>query len=469
LDSPALRDLVANYVLRGRRFQLRLGLTPVPEGEWPALFTGVIDNIRYWTDGLGATLTGADVQRFTKKDVFNVLPVLRLLSAVDDTPGQVATLETDSAGLGWTQGPTLVDVKIEQELVKATLSGASITLDLRGQFGTTPAPHAIGRQVQEIIIVQGNPADVARDLLLGGPLVPNSSRNALNLESQWFNAGSFTNASAETGGVLVRFFVDKPIEGKRFIESELFRLIGGYPYVRGDGTYGLKLAEPPLPEETLAVFNDDNVVGLPKVNLNFQRQFNRIVWLYDYNVITNEFESVQIDNDIPSQQRHAAASGGDGIFSKQIATKGIRTTLGGPSFLTDFAQRLFARYAEAPLAFSVDAFVSTFHVEPGDLVLFESTKAIDPRTGTRGIGPLTLEVIARGPDFGSGLISFELLYTPFSGRYGKLAPVLQPSFLDPSTTQAQRDRYVFLSHPISTSDPVQTPTMSDGSPGYKLQ
>lgn len=141
-------------------------ISTVDAGQGKVTFTiaGPENNLRgsafaKGTSKLAATLSDSATTSLTisSDDISNFIPVLE---TGDPTPLPSAPPELDDV-LTFS-----AYVKINDEIIKYSYArGAQLFTLTRGQFGTTPASHAIGDDVETIFEVGGNPIFIALNLL----------------------------------------------------------------------------------------------------------------------------------------------------------------------------------------------------------------------------------------------------------------------------------------------------------------
>ena len=475
LVSAELLDTVSNYVLKGKRATIKAGFRDVDPAEWTTVQTNIVDDRDQWPDGLGYDISTSSPDRLEKRQVFAVL------STAINGGTAVTASSTSAITVASTTGfPTSGHIKLENEVIKytsttATTFAGTIT---RAQLGTVAAAHGDKSSVTEVFLLghthqvpyTGHPVDIALQVLVstGGTTLSVydklPARHGLGIDPDFIDFAAFAAVKTELTGVAYEFWIDKSVDAKQWLEQEIYKPNGMYQVIKGDGRISLKLFEPPEPDDDLVELTDDNIVGLPRIAGNFQRQYNQLIWRFDWSLDGDKFLGSRVEDNTESQAKYGK------LYTMPIEARGLRTkfsdgTAGNAAAIaTARSGRLFTRYAEPPASVSFDGLYSTFHIEPGDLVTFVSSFALDHKKGRRGFGTYVLEIVSKSMNFAKGIMSFEALYTPFAGaRYGQWGRVGDPDYL--SATQGDRDTYVFIGSSAVNPDGE----MSNGDDPYRYQ
>jgi hypothetical protein len=122
--------------------------------------------------------------------------------------------------------------------------------------------------------------------------------------------------------------------------------------------------------------------------------------------------------------------------------KGVRSEYSGQSLAIARSERYFTRFGEAPIEPEALGTFATLGVEVGDLVLFSSRRAKDPKTGEPGVGPLTVQVLGKSMDFEASAMRFRMQYAFANFRYGRIPPTTVPNYA--SAEPAQKSTYIFM-------------------------
>ena len=259
-------------------------------------------------------------------------------------------------------------------------------------------------------------------------------------------------------GYLFDFNFTQPVEAKQFLEFEVFHPLGGYAVILADGRMSPRFFVPPYSFAGLASLNERNVTALPGVKPN--PMINQVTFRMDYD--GSQFQTELLFLSSPSLQQFGLA--GENI----IESKGLKLERGGASLAGITANRIFQRYGGmnpvtgsprggAPTIGVTSQFMN-LTIEVGDFVYFSHPLLPNLETGTRGIYNRIMEVMDKQPNYTQGNMAYQLLDTGWMGTkaLSLIAPQGTPAWSPASN--AQRERYMFLSQEA-------THTYSDGTPG----
>lgn len=300
--------------------------------------------------------------------------------------GQYQIVSIDSNNLG-TDNVLIVDQDLNYELASSTLR-----VSFRSQFDVLPVAAGIKLDPKNVDV-----------------------RNHLDLRDVYFFDASFT----------LRFLIQEQVNGKEFIERELYYPLSAYGLTRF-GRLSLGVTKPPLPPQTLQFINVDNVIDPENITitrgLNNRRFFNQVQFEYDptdagaYQYIVRAINVESID------------SIGE-MRLLPIKAAGVRDDLNGASLATKTTQRLLTRYAKAAYELRLTVnFQTGIQIEAGDIVAIQDNgqlQILNFSTGSRSLGISLFEVIDRTLDLKTGRVSLVLLSNVGSGfedRFGTIAP-----------------------------------------------
>ncbi len=465
LHSDEFEDVVKNYKpLKNRKVTVYAGLSFqfVDISDCPIVFTGLVRDLTPWDDGLGWDVSVVDLTKELSKEVFLMLEVAES-GAINSTASSVpvaldAHISFDDSGY----------IKIEDEVIKYTSKTSNAFAGCtRGACGTKAAAHEDKATIKEFLVTDKNlhPITLALQVICStgegtnGPYDVLPARHGLGISKDLVNItgaeNSFQTLIDANPSDKFQFWIERSENAKMWIESQILKPTGSYLVVRGDGKLSARLFSPPVGSATLFQFTDSNVKQAVAAG-NYDRQYNRIVWQYDFDASGRSRGQAYYQDD---ESIEAYGS----TWTMTVEAKGIRRTFADGTDTTSLtmmsarSERLLARFAEPPMTVTLEAFFEAFTVEPGDLVYFQSDRILDPRTGARGIGPYVMEVVSRSPNYAAGTMSFELHFTPFTGkRFGKRSPVGMVDYVSATTTQ--KATYCWVSN--------DSGKMSNGDDGY---
>lgn len=333
-------------------------------------------------------LSAADVQLQMRKTIFNPYST-SLTSAIIGTGAIVPTvvdtrnfIAATSVAYG-TVGFIMVDSEIMRWTAKTTGSFTIGAAD-RGLFGSVAAVHSNGATVNEVIVLNENPLTMALKILeSSGVAAANGAwdvypaRWGCNMD----NSNDIDEAGIlEVGKLLVglsatplmsdglqfEFVISKGVEAKKFIEDTLFKILGCYGFVRGDGKYGIKayndLAN--AAKENATVTLDRNaVVKWGDLTYHYADLANQLWIEYDESVkLTGKYVRNTIFIDSVSIKKWGEAK------QLKYSAQGIIPTSGFVSQLYQRFQRVMARYSRPPMQIQLTLLPRYHLIEIGDIV-----------------------------------------------------------------------------------------------------
>ena len=262
-------------------------------------------------------------------------------------------------------------------------------------------------------------------------------------------------------GYVCEFQFDQPVDAKQFLETEIFRSLGGYLVVLADGRLSPRFFVPPYTLRNLFAFNERNITAVSGVER--QPIINQVTYRMDYG--GSQFSTELLSLCAPSLQKFGLAG------HHLIESKGLKATRGGISLAGLAATRIFRRYggldavSGAPnggaVLLTVTTHFMTLTVEVGDYVYLSHPLLPNFETGRRGVFNRIFEVFEKQPNYSQGAMTYRLLDTNWlkSKKLSRVAPDGTPAWSAASNTE--RERYMFISSSA-------TKAYGDGTPGKTL-
>jgi hypothetical protein len=286
----------------------------------------------------------------------------------------------------------------------ATLTGLTRGVDI-GNVSTVAAAHATGVTVQEILrIGPDDPIDLLSDVLTG------TDKEGMSISADLIDSAGLAAIQAQIGsGYQMEFLIDAKQNGKTFVESEFCQALGLYPIITGNGKQSFRKFTTPVGGDSVADIDDDVVQedsGRPLISLdlNFQSVINSVVFQYDHNVMTGEYQST-------AEFTNAASIVKYGRKSLVLTSRGFKSHLTGTLNLMELiADEILDRYANAAPLVEATVFLSKHTIEPGDVVSVTSSVLPNRSTGTLGITDEPMEVIRRRANFADGKVDLTMLW-----------------------------------------------------------
>lgn len=483
-QAGEITKMVNTYPMKNRVVTVYAGYVGVPEAQFIILFRGVLNNITTNQGGDGWIFTIADFQRLTKTTTFTASTTT--LNAMTETDMTFNIPSAPTASYPWfapqtiqgTRGPVNF-MRIDDEIIGYSSITDSVTGDYstvqiyaRGLFGTTKNKHDIGASVSNAVMLDGNPIDVMLWLLL--------SKTGDGSNGEWDILPAGQGAGVNQDFILIddivkqrdrfvadarfQFLITGSTDIKGFIEKEILKTLNGYPIVKNDGRLTIKLYTPPYPVDVVAEINDDNINGIPMLDMRLQSNsgfINVVDFNYDYDPIADRFfsKSISVDGDSVTASEENAVL--------KVESKGIRGgfVFDGEALINRFAAMVFQRYGKGCPNITVSAFFSEIMVEVGDFVTIKSKYIPNSFQRVMDGDPIICEVVNKTLDCQGGKMSFQLRATGFNSndRWFIISPSDQVDY--DSATDKEKASFGFISSLLSQEVGVMGDT---GDPGYKI-
>lgn len=387
-------DLAANFTteirerlnddvgLRQRQVRFYLGYAGLAFSDFVMVGTQQITQAVY--DRARYSISCADVQRSTKKDIFDLAEttLAQSLSATDTTVYVTSTagFSTVYHGSSYTDAAsqTVGYIKIRDEVIRYTgKTATTFTGCTRGVLGTIAnkydvdgsTPAARREKVTEHVYLELPAVKLAYAILTGtlhGDSASLPSTWHLGVSSALVRLSDFTGIGSDMwdvadGGVVVRFEGIKKTDGKKFLEEEICRLLGLFMPVYADGALGIKRASRVLTDAaTVATLDESNSIQVGELTHDMEDVHNvfRISWNWtgsDYSRTTSLIDATSV----------AVHGRADPLDLKFKGLYGGRAT---DSLLFQLVDSLRDRYASPPERMSVSVVHSLNKLEVGDVV-----------------------------------------------------------------------------------------------------
>lgn len=378
-----------------------------------------------------------DITREQNKEIFKpVATTLRqsvsataTIIPVGDTTGFISVQH----GAAYTDAPgqLVYYFRLEDEIIRAlSKSPNQFEVCTRGVLNTVAKPHAISdtasqdRQpkVEEYIYLEGPGPKLAKQILLGTDLPEHWS---VLVDSQYVRESDFDNigkdlwdTSDDTNSLVLRFEGLKAQDGKRFLEEQIYLLLGCFSPVYSDGTLGLRRMAPLIANTSPVVTLTESVITqlgeLEHDGESMHNQF-RILWAWD-----------SLAEDYIRESRFVDATSIDAHGQSPLLTYEFRGLHGERHTDATIAQRLASireRYTTPPERISVTVFGSLNRIEVGDVVRLKLTEetlrdyALDAADFQR-----SFEVHQQSYNAAQGTVTLELFGSTFR-------PLAQPPII----------------------------------------
>jgi len=392
-EASAFTDLVrtkldSNIGLKGRTVTFHLGFEGIDFTEFVLFQTQVIRSAQ--TKGGFYQILCADIQRETKTRIFE-LALTFLTTSISDTATTIPVLdlsgfEGNNHGTSYSDAPSanVIYIQIDQtkEIIRCPVSGISgndFTGVTRGALSTkakavdvdVTLPSSRRPQVKEYVYLELPAVKLAYAILTGdiegtADVLPSGWHAAV--ATSFVRLTDFTDIGTDlwdpaddTAGLVVRFEGLDAQDAKRFLETEIYLLLGCFSPVYADGQLGLKRMVPSLVDSPYVVeLNDQNVTGHSTLTHDMESVLNNI--RIDWNWNGTRFIRSTIFTDSTSITRHGIAP------QKRIGFRGLAGTRFTEGLLGQMITSLRDMYTGPPLGLDVRGFMSLNQLEIGDPV-----------------------------------------------------------------------------------------------------
>ena len=389
----ARTKLDSNIGLKGRTVTFLFGFEGNDFTEFVLFQTQVIRSAQ--TKGGFYKILCADIQRETKKRIFELVLTF-LTSSITASATTIPVLdlsafEGNNHGTSYSDAPSsnVIYIKIDQtkEIIRCPVSGISgnsFTGVTRGALSTkakaveVDATVATDRrpQVQEHVYLELPAVKLAYAILTGdieGTADVLPSNWHANVDQALVRLTDFTgigtdlwDTTDDTRGLVVRFEGLEPQDAKRFLETEIYLLLGLFSPVYADGLLGLKRMVPSLADSPYVTeLNNNNVLGNGTMTHDMESVLNNI--RIDWNWNGSRFIRSTIFADSTSIARHGTAP------QKRIGFRGLAGTRFTEGLLAQMITSLRDMYTGPPLRLDVSGFHSLNQLEIGDPVRVDLT------------------------------------------------------------------------------------------------
>jgi hypothetical protein len=228
------------------------------------------------------------------------------------------------------------------------------------------------------------------------------------------------------GQYFLDFSIVEKFEAKQFIEKEILQLLNCYPAITGNGKYKIIPYKPPIATAAeLQTLTEDEIIGIPVVDLNFAGVINEIDFKYDH-------DGDDFTTEVYSVDATSYSARGPSSSPLEIESKGLKSAHATSSrafhaleVTSERSNAVFARYANPPVRLPVQTLFSKNILEAGDIVSITHSKIADADAGTLGLTSQRAEVVNRKVDWARGRVNLDLLMTSFGkGIYSAYSPYM---------------------------------------------
>jgi hypothetical protein len=327
-------------------------------------------------------------------------------------------------------------IKVEDEIIRYPFEGItadSFTGCTRAVLNTRAVQHTVDPaseadrrpKVEEVIYLEMPAVKLAYAINTG--IIHNSGTPMSTLPPHWHRGidpalirlSDFTDIGVDlwdpaldTEGFVVRFQGLKKTDAKKFLETELYMLLGCYSPIYSDGTIGLKRMNEVLSDAAYVVeLNERNVVSCGALQHDLSGMHNRLQ--IDWNWNGERFTRTTLFLDAQSVAIHGEAP------LKKLQFKGLHGSRHTEAMIKKRMDAFRDRYTSPPERILVTALPSLNRLEVGDVVRLRLPNVRDFVGPGPGIDR-SFEIQRKSCDYVTGDVTFELFGS--TARASELAP-----------------------------------------------
>jgi hypothetical protein len=346
--------------------------------------------------------------------------------------GKTATLKTGFVGQPYADFLTLFTGQVDRVnrnqdgnsydfVCKDTRLAMKKIIYLTGDDGVNPTSQ------KNTKAVVGHPLDIALDILLTQLALPGGSVDSVGF-------GNFRDLLFP--GMIFEFHLQGAPEAKAFVESEIFKVLGGYLRITNTGVLTPVFFQP-LPGAAGSVMSlgENDIIGLPDI-----QQADLI------NVLTMRFDSNDGNFNSESVQQYAASITKYGQQGQAIIeSQGLRAGFQGYFVTAQVSNGIFGRFGNKNPRMDITCRWPAVLLEPGDKILVTHSKLPDRIAGTMGLVNALFEIESIQYDFEAYTVTLSLVDASYQSTFGafRIAPDAQANWT--LATAPQKARYMFQS------------------------
>jgi hypothetical protein len=380
--------------LRGKTVVFYQGYSGADFSQYQLYQTQVIKSVSY-SKGV-YSFQCSDISREARRDIFDPkrTTLASTVSATDTTIPCVTTtgFQRIAHGPSWSDSPstTVGYIRIDDEVIRYTgATSTDFTGCTRGVLNTRAVPHAVDvstpvdqrTKVEEFIYLE-MPAVSAIYAILTGIIYSDGATAgapvtigtlpahwSLGISTTWVKVDDFINIGADlwtTTSDLVSFIARfaglKKTDGKKFLETELYQLLGCFPIIYADGRIGIKRMNAVLVDAPyVAALDESNVVSWSSLKYDMESMFNSYRVNWNFNKDDTSTRAVAfVDTD------SIALHGETDV--KTFEFRGLYGSRHTDSLIRDRINALRDRYSHPPALMTLTLLPSMNVLQVGDIV-----------------------------------------------------------------------------------------------------
>lgn len=421
--------------LRGKEVRLYVGYEGMDFTAFQRFQTQVVADAEY-DEGV-YRIQCRDITREQRKELFEPKKTT-LRDSVSATATTIPVYATTGFSTVY-HGPSYSDAPsstvgyliIDKEIIRYTgETPDSFTGCTRGVLNTVAVAHAVDAataadrrpKVEEYIYLELPAAKLIYAILTGTLYNDSASLPShwnLGIASTWVRLSDFTglgsdlwDTALDTNGFVTRFAGLKKADGKKFLESELYQLLGCFPVIYSDGTIGIRRMNHVLADAPYVVeLNENNCVSWSALRheMNGMHNVFRVNWNHDGNEFTRS--KLFIDGDSVAVYGEAPI--------KELSFKGLHGSRHTDTIVAKRIDALRDRYTYPPQTMQVTVLPSLNRLEVGDIVRVRLPNVRD-FAGSGASIDRSFEIQQKQEDFATGNVMLSLFGS--TGRASVEAP-----------------------------------------------
>tara|TARA_R110000851_G_C13102500_1_gene568918 strand:- start:2734 stop:8196 length:5463 start_codon:yes stop_codon:yes gene_type:complete len=432
--------------LRGKTVKFYVGDAELQWSDFILATTQIVDEASY--KDLAYSFKCADVQRMLREDVFKPKET-RLNRTLEAGSDEIEVLTTN--GFEPYQHPNVAGaVAAGQKVGLLHLEGDDDEFEIasytgkeankftgvtRGLFGTTPLRIELSNttdsesspKVTEFIYLEMPGPMLAYAVLTGavyghpGEYLPDHWQ--LGVPAEFIRTSDFESIGEDlwvpedpNQGLIVRLAGLEEEDGKKFLEEEVFLLMGCYPPIYSDGQLGMRrMTAVHSTGGYVRRLDADTVADYGDLTHDMGAVINEIFVSWNWDIFQEEFTRLNYLPDLESIQTHGSAE------QKDLEFRGLYSSRHSSQTIQRLIASLRDRYAGPPLRLDLTLTPDQNDLEVGDIVradLFE----VQDYTGTTDDGHLNrnFEIQQISTDWRTGKVKVKLFGS--SQKAGALPP-----------------------------------------------
>jgi hypothetical protein len=371
----------------------------------------------------------ADITRELRQEVFRPHSTT-LRDSVTDAATTIPVYDTShlvmvAHGPAYSDAPsaTVGYVRIEDEVIRYTAQTPdSLTGCTRGVLNTKAVAHAVDvgtaaerrTKVEEFIYLEGPGPQIALAVMTGdlfGTANTLPENWHLGIDPSYVRESDFTaigldlwNPADDSATLPFRWDGLKQQDGKKFIEKEIYLLLGCYSPVYSDGSLGLRRMAAVISDASPVVtLTERELIEVEELNHAYSLLHNNFRILWAWNAITEDYERITQDFDETSQLIHGESP----LLAYEF--KGLHSARATDSTISVRMDSIRDRYNEPPQTIGVTVFGSLDRLEVGDITALNvSANLLRDFAGEAGDYNRSFEIQNKSYDWSRGRVSLEL-------------------------------------------------------------